>query len=108
MTMQGEIESPPVLWSPREDARHATEIGRCADWLERRTGQAFADYSGLACVMTALSQRAAPVTIRGSACRRASWFAVPLVVGRSVCAGDRKVAKALQPLEVAQALHQAG
>ena len=33
---------------------------------------------------------------------------VPLVVGRSVCAGDRKVAKALQPLEVAQAFHQAG
>jgi pimeloyl-ACP methyl ester carboxylesterase len=28
--------------------------------------------------------------------------------GRSVCAGDRKVAKALQPLEVAQAFHQAG
>jgi hypothetical protein len=43
MTMEGEIESPPVLWSPGEDARHATEIGRYADWLERRTGQAFAD-----------------------------------------------------------------
>lgn len=28
--------------------------------------------------------------------------------GRSVCAGDGKVAKALQPLEVAQAFHQAG
>jgi len=85
MTMEGEIESPPVLWPP-----------------------ARTPVMGVACAMTALSQRAAPVTIRGSACRRASWFAVPLVVGRSVCAGDRKVAKALQPLEVAQAFHQAG
>jgi pimeloyl-ACP methyl ester carboxylesterase len=31
-----------------------------------------------------------------------------LAQGRSVCAGDGKVAKALQPLEVPQAFHQAG
>jgi hypothetical protein len=78
MTMEGEIESPPVLWPPARTR------------------------------VTPLRSGGMPTGWSAGPDRRSRTNPPPLVVGRSVCAGDRKVAKALQPLEVAQAFHQAG
>ena len=38
---------PPVLWSPRPDARQATRIGAYIGWLEREQDRSFATYDDL-------------------------------------------------------------
>jgi acetoacetyl-CoA synthetase len=38
---------PPVLWTPRPDARATTRIGAFLDWLAREEGRSFASYDDL-------------------------------------------------------------
>lgn len=38
---------PPVLWTPRPDARQATRVGAYLDWLEREQDRSFATYDDL-------------------------------------------------------------
>ena len=38
---------PPVLWTPRPDARATTRIGAFLDWLEQVDGRSFASYDEL-------------------------------------------------------------
>ena len=41
------MTTPRVLWTPPDDARSATALGRFADECERRSGRRFADYDEL-------------------------------------------------------------
>ena len=41
------MSTPRVLWTPRDDARSSTALGRFADECERRSGRRFADYDEL-------------------------------------------------------------
>ncbi len=36
-----------ILWTPPEDLRHSTEVGRFMEWLRVQRGQDFADYEAL-------------------------------------------------------------
>jgi acetoacetyl-CoA synthetase len=41
------MPAPAVLWTPREDARLTTQVGRYLDWLERERGLRFDSYDEL-------------------------------------------------------------
>jgi acetoacetyl-CoA synthetase len=41
------MPAPPVLWSPRPDARATTRVGRYLSWLEAQGGQHFETYDEL-------------------------------------------------------------
>jgi len=41
------MPDPPVLWSPRADARRATVVGRYLEWLARDRGREFETYDQL-------------------------------------------------------------
>jgi acetoacetyl-CoA synthetase len=43
----GRMPPPPVLWTPRPDARQATRIGAYLGWLEREQDRSFATYDDL-------------------------------------------------------------
>ena len=41
------MPAPPVLWSPRADARSTTRVGAYVEWLERERGLRFGGYDDL-------------------------------------------------------------